>query len=39
MPSIIQERRDSVAIIRLNRPEKFNALTRADDSRPQRYLH
>jgi enoyl-CoA hydratase len=28
MSSIIQERRDSVAIIRLNRPEKFNALSR-----------
>ena len=28
MPSIIQERSDSVAIIRLNRPEKFNALSR-----------
>jgi enoyl-CoA hydratase len=28
MSSIIQERRDPVAIIRLNRPEKFNALTR-----------
>jgi enoyl-CoA hydratase len=28
MPFIIQERRDSVAVIRLNRPEKFNALSR-----------
>lgn len=28
MSSIVQERRDSVAIIRLNRPEKFNALSR-----------
>lgn len=28
MPSIIQERRGSAAIIRLNRPEKFNALSR-----------
>lgn len=27
MPSIIQERRDSVTIIRLNRPEKLNALS------------
>lgn len=29
MSSIIQDRRDSSAIIRLNRPEKFNALSRA----------
>jgi len=28
MSSIIQERRDPVAIVRLNRPEKFNALSR-----------
>lgn len=28
MPSIIQERRDQVAIIRLNRPENLNALSR-----------
>lgn len=28
-PSVIVERRDSIAIIRLNRPEKLNALSRA----------
>jgi enoyl-CoA hydratase len=28
MSSILNERRDSVAIVRLNRPEKFNALSR-----------
>jgi enoyl-CoA hydratase len=28
MSSILQERRESIAIIRLNRPEKFNALSR-----------
>lgn len=28
MSSIIQERRDPVAIVRLNRPEKFNSLSR-----------
>ena len=28
MASVIHERRDSVALVRLNRPEKFNSLTR-----------